>query len=282
MPTGFLFALIFVIVSHCLARPTAIGTKETFLNFLPNTVLTTVCNTGYLALTKNLIISLERLNLGRYLVVASTEPSALNLLLEMEEFSGKLLSIGNDSATELAEWYDHRAFKARGSVAKLAVLRYFLSRGKNVFYLDSDIAVLKDFREFFSPWDLRNYDLIIQNGSGVLHYPAKLDPCTGFMYLRASPVTLDFVDLDKHSGLFSQATGDQQYLLKNFLNTGSWNYKQLPQTKFPNGEYLYYIVKTKEELRSLSPYIVHMNFVVGGNKKLAKHKQYGTLLYDPN
>jgi len=251
------------------------------LNFLPNTVLVTVCNTGYLILTKNLIMSLERLNLGKYLIVASTEPEALRLLAEMKEFSGRVLSLGNDSSTELAEWTSHSSFKSRGSVSKLKVFSYFFTRGVNVFYMDSDVAVLQDFREFFSPSDLHYYDLIIQNGSGVLKYPAKLNPCTGFMFLRASPVTLDFTDLDKYGSVFEQATGDQQYLLDNFLE--HWTYKQLPQTRFPSGEYLYYVVKTREELwrKQDRPYIVHMNFVIGGRKKLQKHHQFGTLFYGP-
>jgi len=251
------------------------------LTFLPNTVLVTVCNTGYLILTKNLIMSLERLNLGKYLIVASTEPEALRVLTEMKEFSGRVLSLGNDSSTELAEWTSHSSFKSRGSVSKLKVFSYFFSRGVNVFYMDSDVAVLQDFREYFSPSDLHYYDLIIQNGSGVLKYPPQLNPCTGFMFLRASPVTLDFTDLDKYGSAFEQATGDQQYLLDNFLD--HWTYKQLPQTRFPNGEYLYYVVKTKEELwrKQDRPYIVHMNFVIGGKKKLQKHHQFGTLFYGP-
>jgi len=276
-------SILSLIMSRSVANPDRKleGWQEQFLTFLPNTVLVTVCNTGYVILTKNLIMSLEKLDLGKYLIVASTEPEALRLITEMNEFSGRVLSLGNESSTELADWSSHSIFKSRGSVSKLKVFSYFLSGGVNVFYMDSDVAVLKDFREYFSPYDLHNYDLIIQNGSSVLKYPPELNPCTGFMFLRASPTTLDFTNLDKHGSAFEQATGDQQYLLDNFLE--HWTYKQLPQTKFPNGEYLYYVVKTKEELwrEQNKPYIVHMNFVIGGKKKLQKHIQFGTMFYIP-
>jgi len=78
--------------------------EKIFLDFMPNTVLLTVCNTGYLLLTQNLIMSLERIKLGKYLVVASTEPTALDVLGEMNEFSGSLLTLGNESASGLAKW----------------------------------------------------------------------------------------------------------------------------------------------------------------------------------
>jgi len=93
--------------------------EEIFLDFMPNTVLLTVCNTGYILLTQNLIMSLERLNLGKYLIVASTEPTALDFLGEMSEFSGSLLTLGNESASGLAKWWYHDKFKERASVTKL-------------------------------------------------------------------------------------------------------------------------------------------------------------------
>jgi len=148
-----------------------------------------------------------------------------------------------------------------------------------VFYIDSDVAVLTDFREYFSPWDLNSYDLIIQNGSSVPSNGKTLNLCTGFMYLRASPLTLDFTNLEKYGSVFDKATGDQEYLHK-FIK--KWKYKQLPQSKFPNGRYLYLIIKTKQKLweaQETTPYIVHMNFVIGGKNKLKKHEKFGTLFY---
>jgi len=276
----FLAIILSLIMSRSVANPDRKldGQQEQFLTFLPNTVLVTVCNTGYIILTKNLIMSLERLNLGKYLIVASTEPEAVRLLTEMKEFSGRVLSLGNESSTEWAAWSNHSIFKARGSVSKLNVLSYFISRGLNVFWMDSDVAVLQDFREFFSPSDLHNYDLIIQDDASGLIYRAKSNPCTGFMFLRASPATLDFTNLDKHGSEFDQATGDQQYLRENFIE--HWTYKLLPLTRFPNGRYLYNVVKTKEKLWTEydRPYIVHMNWVIG-RKKIQKHRQFGTMFY---
>jgi len=114
--------------------------------------------------------------------------------------------------------------------------------------------------------------------------PPKFNPCTGFLYVRASPVTLDLTNIKKYRTEFDEATGDQEYILKNFLETGRLKFKQLPMPEFPNGSYLYNIIRTKVQLwwsKETEPYIVHMNFVVGGEKKLLKHQEYGTLFYRP-
>jgi len=118
----------------------------------------------------------------------------------------------------------------------------------------------------------------------VMDNPPKFNPCTGFLYVRASPLTLDLTNINKYKSQFSEATGDQEYILKNFLETGSLKYKQLPMKEFPNGSYLYNIIRTKVQLwwsRETEPYIVHMNFVVGGKQKLLKHQEFGTLFYRP-
>jgi len=258
-----------------------------FVEFLPNTVLLSLTNYGYIVLTKNLIMSLERLNLGKYLTVASFEKKASQSLLDMSEFTGRVHQLGSEKATQLAS-FGTQGFKERAGMRKILAIKWYLSRGHNVLYIDSDIAVLRDFRELFTQSDRASYDAILQDGRGSnLPTPNWFEPCTGFMYLRASSTTLNFTDLEKHAILWNKTRDDQSYLVAEFLP--HWNIKQLPKAQFPTGWWLMNVIKTAERLKELSSakpgtkddllYLVHMNYMKGGHIKAQRHREFGTLFY---
>jgi len=251
--------------------------QNEFPEFLPNTVLFTITNKGYTRLAKNLITSLEKLKLGKYLVVVSYEPAAIKVIEEFDSFSGKTLLLGKSKATKWAA-HSTEEFKENGSKSKLKALRYFLEKGINVFYIDGDIVVLRDFRDAFTGKDLSTMDVIIQDDYNVLLKKRRFVPCTGFMYIKYSQKTLKCTDLDAHDLWWKEAKGDQMYL-RNFLILQQWKVKLLPQADFPNGSYLYNRIGTKEALWANKPYIVHVNYVVGGTK-LTKLREYGILFYD--
>lgn len=146
-------------------------------------------------LTKNLISSLERLGLGKYLVVVSYEGTATKSIQQMNGFSGRVNELANDTAKPIAVFSSKTAFKEMAGSRKIFAIKYYLSRGHHVMFVDSDIAVMRDFRYVLPKKDLETYDIIIQDGRGD---GGQANHCTGFMYLRASPTTLNFTDLEKH------------------------------------------------------------------------------------
>jgi len=269
------------------ALPVILKTNDfEFIEFLPNTVLLTLTNTGYLLLTKNLIMSLERIGLGKYLMIASFESKASKSLLEMREFTGKVHKFANNKPTPMA-MFETSQFKENAGRRKLIAIRHYLQMGHNVFYVDSDVAVLLDFRKAFSVEDLDTYDAILQDGRGSdLPTPNWFEPCTGFMYLRASPTTLNCTDIEKHKRLWNRTRDDQSYLVREFLPY--WKIKQLPKAQFVTGWWMNNVIKTSSHLHRLrcsrgvnsTLYVVHMNYMRGGVTKLRHHWKFGTLYYE--
>jgi len=256
-----------------------------FVEFLPNTVLLTLTNTGYIVLTKNLITSLEMLGMGKYLTVASFEARATKSLKEMKEFSGRVHELDQRKASPLAT-FETPDFKENAGRRKLIAIKWYLSRGHNVFYIDSDIVVLRDFRPVLPKQDLDTYDAILQDGRGSDRpTPNWFEPCTGFMYLRASPTTLNCTDLEKHKLLWDRTRDDQSYLVKEFLPY--WNIKQLPKAQFVTGWWVNNVIKDRRSMRrrmyqngNKTLYIVHMNYMKGGVTKARHHWKFGTFFYE--
>jgi len=250
------------------------------VDFLPNTVLLSTTTTGFVTLIKNLITSLENLGLGKYLIVVSFEANTTQSLREMKEFTGRVHQLGNEEESSKSD----SDLIAR---QKIIAIEWYLSRGHNVLWIDNDIVALRDFRLFLNESDRETYDAILQDGRGTnVSTPNWFKPCTGFMYLRASPTTLNFTNLTLHEKLWSETRDSERYLVEGFLP--HWKIKQLPKGQFVNEWWLLNMIRSRRRLRMLriaskisrAVYLLHVEDSKGAVAKARQQWRFGAFFYD--
>jgi len=255
------------------------------VEFLPNTVLLSTTTTAFITLTKNLIMSLETIGLGKYLTVVCFEANASQSLKHMAEFTGRVHELGND--TEFSEKTHNISAVECVERQKIIAMKWYLSKGHNVLWIDNDIVVFRDFRVWFNESDRETYDAILQDGRGTnVSAPNWFKPCTGFMYIRASPTTLNFTNLTQHEKLWSRTRETETYLLEGFLPY--WKIKQLPIGQFANEWWLLNMIRTRRRIRMLrissrpdrAIYLTHVDDSKGAVAKARQLWRFGTFFYN--
>ena len=191
-------------------------------------------------------------------------------------------------------------------ILKPACVLTVLRLGIDVLWSDTDVFffrdpfedVLKDISSRFTPGKIsirtEPPDFTIQAaGDHDLHYPADEaeaflnELCTGLFFARANDRTVEFFLQVVHTlSLFShdQTFGDQS-ATNIVLFEKRWRYgisnmtvAVLDPLLFPSGG-IYF--RTNEHQRhGVTPALVHNNYVIGRNKKIARFKEHGLWLLE--
>ncbi len=139
-----------------------------------------------------------------------------------------------------------------------------LNKYEYVLYLDSDIVIKRNIREYLINMIGRK-DILFQNDKNPKK-PNQVNLCAGFMMIKSNKKTLKFfnprnVPIQK---IVKYRTHDQTHINKNIAK---FNYNVLPLEYFPNGPYYY------ENHEILNPFIIHFNYVLG-DEKIRLMKEY--------
>ena len=153
---------------------------------------------------------------------------------------------------------------------KLKALQELSQRSEieQLLYIDSDIAVFKDFVPYFTE-ALQTDPLLFQCDENIagsfecsnLH--ACTNPCTGVIGMLLNSTTRPmFKELYKiDSVVWGYAMTDQDYVYTR-LTSLAMPYGILKREDFPNGIFL-----AKDRYKEASPYLVHFNYIVGKMKQ---------------
>jgi hypothetical protein len=234
------------------------------------TLVFTVTSDGYKYYTWNLYKMLQELKVPWKLCI-------LCLDRECKEFFDRIAQIPSRLYLMPGQHIQHKdpvrfgtpAFK-RMNRMKIKALEDLSQRPEldRLIFLDSDIAVFKDFVPYFTEKFLTD-SLLFQCDENItgsfecsnLH--ACTNPCTGVigMALTAEtrPLLKALYKLDAPT--WETALTDQDYIASR-LTALQTPFAILPRPDFPNGIFL-----ANDRYKQGDPYLVHYNYIIGKNKK---------------
>lgn len=229
----------------------------------------TVTSDGYKYLTWNLYKILQELKLPWKLCI-------LCLDKESHEFLSRIAQIPSRQYYMSGEKIMHKdptifgtgPFK-RMNRMKLKALEELSQRPEleRLIYIDSDIAVFKDFIPYFTDM-LQTEPLLFQCDERREDFRCSdphhcTNPCTGVigMLLNSETRPLFKKLFSIESETWKTAITDQDYV-QNQLNHLQLSYCTLPRALFPNGNFL-----PNNKYKEKEPYLLHFNYIVGKHKK---------------
>lgn len=219
---------------------------------MENFIFITLTNRDYVELTLNCLKSLENINSKYELKCYCIDNDAFNLLKNKTNVSkvpGLLNEIKNMPNFRGENW-------DKLVVNKFNIIHDNLKKYNYVLFTDGDIVYKKDDFVKYCFENIKDNDMLIQNDSGNDNQKNIL--CSGFMFIKSNPKTLDFFNPEKINMETFQC--DQIYINQNFRK---FNIKldTLPLNLFPNGGYY------KKNYNIQNNYLIHFNWCGGKNKK---------------
>lgn len=134
-----------------------------------------------------------------------------------------MFSIGGDSKGQyFSNWGSSEFF--RKVKTKITLITSFLEYGYNVLFVDADVILLKNPLPYLQ--SIQNETFIAQRDKNV---------CSGFMYIKSSKSTIDFMRYATIVAQNSTGCGDQGVILR-CLKERPIPYHLLPDELFPSGK----------------------------------------------
>ena len=216
---------------------------------------------SYKDYTKNLLSSIDQNNVNLDLKVYVLDRDS-------EEYFKKIHNntVFLDSDENFSEFMDQKDSRfGELMIKKFDCIHRSLLENKNVLYIDGDIVIKKDIKQYLLN-NMKNLDILFQNDKNPKK-PNQENLCAGFMLIKSNKKTIKFFDPKKIpiKKITKYRTHDQTYIIRN---RAKFKYKVLPQKDFPNGPFFY------ENFKSIDPAIIHFNFVLG-ERKIELMKEYG-------
>ena len=210
----------------------------------------TVTNLGYLDYTRNLILSLQKLEIYDLKVYCIGQECYDDLQYENKE----LLDI--DAPSELQLFRQGSWNKVM--MSKFHAIHRELIKGNDVLFSDGDIVFLDSrfMRDVKNRLD--DNDILFQNDKH--HDSDDSELCCGFMYIKCN---------DKNKTIFNPENPDLQRDFECdqiYLNKVKhrFNFEKLPLKRYPNGGYFIHSLSSSKHL---NPYMIHFNYLIGDQKK---------------
>jgi hypothetical protein len=237
-----------------------------------NTVMVTVTNSGYLLYTLTLLKSLRPFGLDQKILIICMDSAAAEVLRQRGYHTH---SENLQDLSRFCPWntqgYDKICYM------KLCTIYRLLSMGHHVLLVDGDVVFRKNPVEEWKKWWSVSppvYDVYVQNDSGMNHNTTNL--CTGYMWIRATPVTIKAYDCMSAEGQerYRQCAfdnNDQTYFnkyVKPFIHVSA-----LPLELYPNGK-MYLDHKARVHHQCI---LVHFNWLKG-HEKMVTMKHHGMWL----
>ena len=157
-------------------------------------------------------------NLKQYdnLLVVCLDIESCNMLSKMNIHS---VFLRNQTASTEQFTVQGSPLFAKKMQNKLDIIYTALLNGYNVFYMDSDIALLKNPFPYF--YRLKSYDMLVQRDITI---------CSGFMFIYSRKSTIDLFKID-----IGNNKGDQAALIRAYNQKKNVNLNFLPTDTFSSG-----------------------------------------------
>lgn len=230
----------------------------------------TVTSDGYKYYTWNLYKMLQALKVPWKLCILCLDRESNDFFNRIAQIPSRLYLMPGDRVLHKEPVrFGTPPFK-RMNRMKIKALQELSQRSdlERLIFIDSDIAVFKDFVPYFTDL-LQTEPLVFQcdesiNGSfDCSNINNCTNPCTGVIGMLCNSETRPkFKDLYKiESETWGIAMTDQDYIA-NRLKALSLSYATLPRGDFPNGIFL-----ANNKYKEGDPYLVHFNYIVGKMKQ---------------
>ena len=157
-------------------------------------------------------------NLKQYdnLLVVCLDIESCNMLSKMNIHS---VFLRNQTASTEQFTVQGSPLFAKKMQNKLDIIHTALLNGYNVFYMDSDIALLKNPFPYF--YRLKSYDMLVQRDITI---------CSGFMFIYSRKSTIDLFKIN-----IGNNKGDQAALIRAYNQKKNVNLNFLPADTFSSG-----------------------------------------------
>ena len=148
-------------------------------------------------------------------------------------------------------------------IQKLKVIHSTLLENEYVLYIDGDIVIKKNIKNFLLN-KIKKNDIVFQNDKRPSK-PNLINVCAGFMMIKSNKKMIKFFDPQKLpvEKILRYKTHDQTHINRNL---SKFKYEILSLNDFPNGPHFY----TYKE--NLDPAIIHFNYL-DSTKKIPKMKE---------
>jgi hypothetical protein len=234
------------------------------------TLVFTVTSDGYKFYTWNLYKMLQMLKVPWKLCILCLDRESNDFFNRIAQIPSRLYLMPGDRVLHKEPVrFGTPPFK-RMNRMKIKALQELSQRGdvERLIFIDSDIAVFKDFVPYFTDL-LQTEPLVFQCDENIdgsfrcSSSSACTNPCTGVIgMLLNSETRPKFKDLYKiESEPWGVAMTDQDYIGSR-LKQLSLSYGTLSRTEFPNGIFL-----PNNKYKEGDPYLVHFNYIVGKAKQ---------------
>jgi hypothetical protein len=245
------------------------------------TLVFTVTSDGYKYYTWNLYNMLQKLKLPWKLCILCVDRESHDFLQRVAQIPSRPYFMTGDKIYHKEPVrFGTQQFK-RINRMKIKALQELsqLSEIDNLIFIDSDIAVFKDFvpsliASLQTDPLLFQCDEKLEDSFECSNISACKNPCTGVIAMAlTSEMRPTLKDLYKvESEPWSKANTDQDYIANRMLSL-EIPYKTLSRTEFPNGIFL-----ANNRYKEGNPFLVHFNYIIGKMKqKIMKEKECWTL-----
>ncbi len=248
-------------------------------SLLPNTVMVTIATAGYVPFVLNLHASLQRIGLGNQLVVYTPDRSVKR---ELSAMGVRSLRFGCQGYPRWSD-YGGPGF-AEIAAYKYAVASEILNTGSNCLFVDSDIVFLRNpAKHLRGAIERTSTHLIMQFESPKNVYN------TGFWFARPEPLLLAlFRDIQECLIETNKFICDQECFNELIRHRDKITIHALDAELFACGNQFLDIDLIDPSCRvdrSSNPfpidsaYLLHFNYLVGKEQKVAAIKKHNALFY---
>jgi hypothetical protein len=217
------------------------------LTDLDNIAFITLTNNGYTEYTLNCLKSLDIINCKVPLIAYCIGNECFEKLSQ----SGYRCKLLNDNTNT-----NFQTFRTGNwsniTFKKFEIIYENLLNNNFICITDGDIVFENNNFYNYLLDNIGDNDIICQtDGNDII--------CSGFMFIKSNPNTLNLFNPDRMKDKSNQLGWDDQVYLNDIKHL--LKYKLLPLNLFPNGDYYYKNYKT------LTPYLIHFNWTLGHMKK---------------
>ena len=233
---------------------------------------------------RNLHVTLQRVHLEALMVVFALDQEVLAVAQ----------AVGVAVRTELitatvsrASDYGQRSFQPV-VMLKLRAIQLLLREGLLVFYLDTDIVIMRDFvSDYLS---MPKHDVYLQ--SNERHFGRAESHCSGVMFFRPSTAALELLEATvvefEHCKATSACT--DQEALNAAIHSRQQPVGRLDPANYPAGAQYFGVEPTYADplffnasaraLCSQTPMLVHNNWLIGRANKVIRFRLHGLWFVD--
>ena len=245
-----------------VAYPMDLSKFQSTEDIYSNLSFITVTNSGYTNMTLNCLESLKMLNLKIELKVFCLDKNCYEKLKDKHD----KVFLHEDYYSGETRYNDQKWNEF--TTKKLDIMNTELMKHKFVLFTDGDIVFENPYFliDIYRKIKTSNNEMLIQD-----EHPLN-GICSGFYIIRQNANTLKIFSKENLESENAYSMNDQDYIngliMKNRIKSA-----RLPKEQYSNGRYLYEVLSKKDK-KDYDNYILHFNWLRGGNSKRSKMIEY--------